>query len=270
MIDDPKFQALKSLLLSLQKVAVAFSGGLDSTFLLTVAAETMGDHIIAFTMNTPYIPDWEVREATNICRHLHIKHVVFDSGIPDTILNNPDDRCYLCKINIFGRFVEEAEKLGNYVVADGTNLDDLYDLRPGIKALKELNIVSPLKICNYTKEDIRKQARMLGIRNWNKPAYACLLTRLPHNIQINKQVLIRIEQAELFLHKLGYKESRVRIHDTGARIEINQEYISQFLSNEKRQQIIEKFHRLGFTFISLDLEGYRMGSMNIKMHKDES
>lgn len=270
MIDDPKYHALKNLLLSLQNVAVAFSGGLDSTFLLTVAGKILGDHTIAFTMNTPYIPDWEVREAADICRHLNMKHIVLESGIPETILNNPDDRCYLCKKIIFGKFKEEAEKLGNYVVVDGTNLDDLGDFRPGIKALKELNIVSPLKVCNYTKKDIRKQARIIGIRNWNKPAYACLLTRIPHDTRITKQVLDRIEQAELFLHTLGYKESRVRIHNSGARIETIPACIPEIVAEENRQQIIDKFHNLGFTFISLDMEGYRMGSMNTKKFEDES
>ncbi len=264
MTDDPKYDALKELLLSLGSVAVAYSGGLDSTFLLTVAAKTLGDHIIALTIKTPYIPDWELEEAKETCNNLKVQQFIIESEIPDSIRNNPEDRCYICKSYIFGKFIAEAGKKGDYHVVDGTNLDDIKDYRPGIKALKELNIRSPLLECSITKDDIRKFSKMLGITRWNKPAYACLLTRLPYHTEINKEELLRIEQAELFFHQMGFMESRVRSKDTTARIELNPVQFDLILKEPARQKIIDEFHKLGYHFVAIDLEGYRTGSMNIK------
>jgi uncharacterized protein len=187
-----------------------------------------------------------------------------ESEIPDSIRNNPENRCYLCKSYIFERFVTEAGKLGNYQVVDGTNLDDLNDFRPGMQALKELGIRSPLLESNITKDDIRKFSRMLGIANWSKPAYSCLLTRLPYHTEINEEELSRIEHAELFLHQMGFKESRVRSQDRTARIELNPRQFDQIMKANVRQKIADKLHKLGFRFIAIDLEGYRTGSMNIK------
>ena len=264
MTDDPKYAALKELLLSLGSVAVAYSGGLDSTFLLTVAANTLGDRMIALTVKTPYIPDWELEESKKTCNDLKVKQFIIESEIPDSIRNNPENRCYICKSYIFRKFIAEAGKKGRYHIVDGTNLDDIKDYRPGMKALKELNIRSPLLECSITKDDIRRFSKMLGITMWNKPAYACLLTRLPYHKEINKEVLLRIEQAELFLHQMGFMESRVRSQDTTARIELNPLQFGHILQEPVRQKIVDEFHKLGYHFIAIDLEGYRTGSMNIK------
>ena len=269
MIDDPKYNALTNILLSIGDIAVAFSGGLDSTFLLTVARKTVGERVIALTLKTPYIPDWEIKEAEKTCRNLHVKHHILEKKIIDTLRHNPENRCYLCKSYVFSRFKKEAEKLGKYQVVDGTNLDDMKDFRPGLTALKELGIRSPLLESNMTKDDIRKYSKLLGIREWNKPPYACLLTRIPYGTQINEKELSRIESAELFLHGLGFKESRVRSVNLSARIELNPRHFSQIVQEHVRQHIVEEFHKLGFRFISIDLEGYRTGSMNIKNRKDE-
>ena len=264
MIDDPKYNTLKEILLSLGNVAVAFSGGLDSTFLLTVARKTVGNHLVALTLKTPYIPDWEIKEAKTTCIALKVRHIILDSEIPDSIRHNPENRCYLCKSYVFDRFVAEAGRLGDYQVVDGTNLDDLKDFRPGIQALKELGIRSPLLESNITKDDIRKFSKSLGMTVWNKPAYACLLTRIPYHVKINEEELSRIEHAELFLHQMGFKESRVRSHDTTARIELNPMQFNHILKEPVRQKIVDEFRKLGFNYIAIDLEGYRTGSMNIK------
>ncbi len=264
MIDDPKYNLLKKTLLSLGDIAVAFSGGLDSTFLLTVARETLGNRVIALTIKTPYIPDWEISEAIKTCQTIHVKHFILEAGIIEPLRHNPENRCYLCKSYVFDRFINEAKKHGTYQVVDGTNLDDTKDFRPGMKALKELGIRSPLLESKISKDDIRKYSRILGITDWNKPAYACLLTRIPYDTKISEEELTRIEHAELFLHDLGFKESRVRSQDLSARIELNPEHFNQVVEERVRQKIVDEFHRLGFRFIAIDLEGYRTGSMNIK------
>jgi uncharacterized protein len=267
MIDDIKYNTLKNILLSMGNVAVAYSGGLDSTFLLTVGKETIGDRLIALTLKTPYIPQWEIEEAKKTCMGLNVQHFIIEAEIMDAIRHNPENRCYLCKSYVFARFVKEADKHGNYQIVDGTNLDDMKDYRPGMKALKELGIRSPLLESNLSKQDIRKFSKLLGITDWNKPAYACLLTRIPYNTRINEKELSRIEHAELYLHQLGFKESRVRSQDTSARIELNPEHFNRILEKHIRQQIVDEFHRLGFHFIAIDLEGYRTGSMNLKINR---
>ncbi|MBN2214667.1 MAG: ATP-dependent sacrificial sulfur transferase LarE [Bacteroidales bacterium] len=264
MIDDPKYHALQGLLLSFGSIAVAFSGGLDSTFLLTVGRKTLGDRIIALTLRAPYIPGRETEESRKICVDLKVKHIILESEIPDPIRYNPENRCYLCKSYIFERFVAEAGRLGDYQVVDGTNLDDTGDYRPGMKALKELGIRSPLLECNITKDDIRRFSKLLGLKNWDKPANACLLTRIPYHTEINEEELSGIENAELFLHQMGFRTSRVRSQGSTARIEINPVQFDHLLKQPVRQKIIDKFHELGFHFIAVDLEGYRTGSMNIK------
>ena len=264
MIDDSKYNTLIKILLSMGDIAVAFSGGLDSTFLLTAARKTVGKRVIALTLKTPYIPDWEIKEAVKTCRAIHVKHLILEAEIIDALRHNPENRCYLCKSYVFNRFIKEADKLGEYQVVDGTNLDDMKDFRPGMKALKELGIRSPLLESNMTKDDIRKYSKMLDITEWNKPPYACLLTRIPYDTLINEEELSRIEHAELFLHHLGFKESRVRSQDLSARIELNPEHFKKVLEKHIRQKIVNEFHKIGFHFISIDLEGYRTGSMNLK------
>jgi uncharacterized protein len=269
MIDDPKYNTLTEILSSMGDIAVAFSGGLDSTFLLTVARQTVGERVIALTLKTPYIPDWEIKEAEKTCRNIRVRHIILQEQVIDALRNNPENRCYLCKSYVFDRFIKEVSKLGDYRIVDGTNMDDMKDFRPGMKALQELGIRSPLLESKITKDDIRKYSKLLGISDWNKPPYACLLTRIPYDTQINNEELSRIENAELFLHDLGFKESRVRSQNLSARIEVNPDHLIRIMEKQIRQKIVKAFHQLGFRFIAIDLEGYRTGSMNTKNTKDE-
>ncbi len=263
MITDAKYSSLIEYLKNLQKLAVAFSGGLDSSFLLRVSKEALGDNVVAFTIKTPYIPYWEIEEAKEICKLFKIRHIVLNAGIIKSIHNNPGDRCYLCKSYIFSHFKKEAKQLGFNYVCDGTNVDDLEDYRPGLKALKELEILSPLLENKITKKEIRKYSKELGLPNWDKPAYACLLTRVPYNKEIEADELERIEKAEIFLHGLGFYGARVRCHGFLARIEVNKIQFPTLIENNTREKIIEELKCIGFRYITIDLEGYRMGSMNL-------
>ncbi len=262
--NNKKYIKLIKYLKNLERVAVAFSGGVDSTFLLSVAREALSDNVVAFTVRSPYIPDWEIKEARQIANKLSAKHMVFETEISDSILDNPENRCYLCKKFIFTKLVSEAGKLNINYVIEGTNSDDTGDFRPGIQALRELGIKSPLLENNITKEDIRYFSRLLNLETWDKPAYACLLTRIPYNTRISMEELRRIEQAEVFLMTLGFKGVRVRSHNNLARIELNKDRIADIFKNSIRDKIVNKFKDIGYTYITIDIEGYRTGSMNLK------
>ncbi len=261
--NNKKYITLINYLKNLERVAVAFSGGVDSTFLLSAAREALSDNVVAFTVRSPYIPDWEIKEARQIANKLSAKHMVFETEISDSILDNPENRCYLCKKYIFTRLVSEAGKLNINYVIEGTNSDDTGDFRPGIQALRELGIKSPLLENNITKEDVRYFSRLLNLETWDKPAYACLLTRIPYNNRIRREELRRIENAEVFLMTLGFKGVRVRSHNNLARIELNKDRIAEIFKNSTRDKIVNKFKDIGYTYITIDIEGYRTGSMNL-------
>ena len=261
-INSEKYNRLIEYLQKLEKVAVAFSGGVDSTFLLAAARNALSANVTAFTVRSPYIPDWEINEAKQIADKLAVKHIIFETGLNDSILHNPDNRCYLCKRFIFTKLISEAGKLGINHVIEGTNCDDTKDFRPGIKALRELGIISPLLENNITKADIRNFSKLLNLPTWNKPAYACLLTRIPYNTEIKEEELRRIENAEVFLMKLGFKGVRVRSHNNLARIELNKTLLADIFKNNVREKIVSKLKSIGFTYITIDIEGYRTGSMN--------
>ncbi len=261
--NNKKYITLINYLKNLERVAVAFSGGVDSTFLLSAAREALSDNVVAFTVRSPYIPDWEIKEARQIANKLSAKHMVFETEISDSILDNPENRCYLCKKYIFTRLVSEAGKLNINYVIEGTNSDDTGDFRPGIQALRELGIKSPLLENNITKEDVRYFSRLLKLETWDKPAYACLLTRIPYNNRIRREELRRIENAEVFLMTLGFKGVRVRSHNNLARIELNKDMIAEIFKNSTRDKIVNKFKDIGYTYITIDIEGYRTGSMNL-------
>ncbi len=267
LIKNKKYIKLKEYLEGLKKAAVAFSGGTDSTFLLAVARDTLADNVIAFTVRSPYIPDWEIEEARQIAGRLSVKHMVFETVLNDSIINNPPNRCYLCKRFIFSKLKDEAKKLGINHVIEGTNADDTQDYRPGIKALKELNIKSPLLENNITKTDVRYFSKLMNLPTWNKPAYACLLTRIPYNTEIKEEELRRIEHAEVFLMGLGFRGVRVRSHDKLVRIELDKSRITDILNDSIREKVVSKLKSMGFEYITIDIEGYRTGSMNIKNNK---
>jgi uncharacterized protein len=257
-----KYDGLISYLEKLDHLAVAFSGGVDSVFLLHAASEALGKHVLALTINSPYIPDWEIAEAKKITASKGIDHQVIDVPVPEQIKNNPEDRCYLCKTFLFTLLKEFARQRGFTKLADGTNYDDTKDHRPGMKALRELHVMSPLLENNFTKNDIREASREMGLYTWEKPAYACLLTRIPYNTGIEEETLRRIEKAETYLIGLGIRAVRVRIHGDLARIETEPRYIEKIFNEGHIQSISRQLRRYGFKYVTLDLDGYRTGGIS--------
>lgn len=255
-----KYAALQKSLLMLDKVAVAFSGGVDSTFLLKAVKES-GIPLLAVSVRTPYIPEFEMMEAADFCRKEGIPHRILEMPIPESVQHNPPNRCYLCKHELFTKIFKTAEKENFHVLLDGSNADDRPEERPGMRALSELQVISPLKEVGLDKDEIRALAREKGLPIWDKPAYSCLMTRLPHDVEVREEDLRRIEKAEGFLHSKGYRQVRVRLHQSRARIEIPPEHIAELAGPEVRKEIIEHFVSLGFTGVSLDLSGYQAGNM---------
>ena len=254
---DPKYRQLISYLTDLGDAAVAFSGGVDSTFLLNAAYDALGNKVIALTVKSPYIPDWEIAEAIDYAGKLGVKHLIIEAPLTREIMHNPENRCYLCKRFIFKKLRDIAVQKGFKNLVDGTNSDDSSDTRPGMKALKELNVLSPLKENGFGKQDIRRLSRMLGLPTWEKPAYACLLTRIPYNTAVEDVILRRIENAEKFLIDLGIKAVRVRAHGDIARIEVDPSLIKKVIEKKLFNTINEQLKSLGFKYVTLDLEGYR-------------
>lgn len=249
------------------EILVAFSGGVDSSFLIYILKMFSEAKVSAITIITPYIPDWEVNEARSFCKSLKIEHEVIELPIHKSVRTNPPNRCYLCKSILFGHIKKYAAKKGFNIIADGSNADDKKDYRPGMKALKELAVRSPLLEFSFSKEEIRKQLRSYDLEIWDKPAYACLLTRIPYNTKIEDRDLKIIDEGERLLHNLGLRGARVRLHNNIARIELNPGYFTKIIEEKIRRKIIRSFKERGVEFISLDLEGYRMGSMNLNKTK---
>jgi uncharacterized protein len=257
-----KSSKLDTILKDLNSFVVAFSGGVDSTFLLHRAHKVRKSAIVAITIRTPYIPSREIDEAAEFTRSFGIKHKIIDIPFPEMIRNNPIDRCYLCKKAIFTDLLSFAKKNNYQYVIDGTNADDTGDFRPGIKALNELGIRSPLLEAGLTKKDIRELSREEDLDIWDKPAMACLLTRIPYDTEISQGTLQLVEEAENMLFELGYPGTRVRIHGDLARIECLPGYIEKIIHNPDKEHIISDLKKIGFRYVSLDLEGYRTGSSN--------
>lgn len=264
-----KYDRLAGILRDTGGLAVAFSGGVDSVYLLHAAHEVLGSKVIAMTINSSYIPDWEIEEARKIAGEIGIQHHVIDVPVPDQVLNNPRDRCYLCKTFLFTMLIEFARGKGYTYVADGSNADDTREHRPGMKALKELGIISPLLQAGLSKSDIRTLSKDAGLQTWNKPAYACLLTRIPYDTRISSDLLRRIEHAETYLIGLGLRAVRVRTHDNLARIETEPHYIEKIYRDKLMGPIARQLKRYGFSYVTLDLEGYRTGGIEeILKNKD--
>jgi len=262
-----KYQKLKETLQQLGSVAVAFSSGVDSTFLLDVAHEVLGAQAVAFTAASPFVPQRDVDEAAAFCRLKHIEHVIvpFDTLAIPGVPANPTDRCYLCKHALFSHMVELAKKHHLAAVVDGSNLDDDGDYRPGRRALKELGIVSPLHAAGLTKADIRALSKERGLATWGKPSFACLASRFAYGETLTKEALDRVNRAEEFLMAKGFRQLRVRVHDdaTLARIELLPKDIGRFTQTTGLREETETFFRaLGFRYTALDLRGFRSGSMN--------
>ena len=263
---DEKYAALKTALAAYGKLGIAFSGGVDSTLLLKVAREVLGDNAVALTANLSAVPAFERREAAEFCAAEGIRQIVckLDAlAVPEFAANAPD-RCYHCKLAVLSALKSAAGEIGILQIAEGTNLDDLGDYRPGRKAVLELVVVSPLLDAGLTKADIRALSARLGLPTWDKPAYACLASRIPSGEAITEEKLRRVENAEAFLMEKGFRQLRVRAHGELARIEVPPEDIDALARREMRQELTERLQSIGFRYVTLDLAGYNTGSMNPK------
>lgn len=262
MRENKKITKLRGLFNKEDKILVAFSGGVDSSFLLYLLTSYTDAQIAAVTIKTPYIPQWELEEAGSFCKSNSIEHFIIEMGIHNSVIMNPEDRCYKCKSVLFTKIKEAADSRGFDIIADGSNADDINDYRPGMRALKEMSIRSPLLECGITKAEIRGFLKESGHEIWNKPAYACLLTRIPHNTRIKIEDLQIIEKAERFLHTEGFPGTRIRLHNNLFRIETNPDNFDRLMNPAKRERIIRNLKKHGIEYITLDLDGYRTGSMN--------
>ncbi len=259
-----KYDKLKEYLLSLESVAVAFSGGVDSTFLLKAAHDIMGDKAIAVTAKSKVFPEREMKEAEAFCKEEGIRQIVFNlnqleiEGFKD----NPHDRCYICKRELMSKIKTIAEENSLNYAAEGSNIDDLGDYRPGLQAVSELGIKSPLRYAGLNKAEIRELSKMMDLKTYDKPSFACLASRFPYGEKITGEKLKMIDKAEQLLLNLGFNQIRVRIQGKTARIEACENDFPRLFEKETRDKIISEFKEYGFTYISADLQGYRTGSMN--------
>ena len=266
-------QKLKSLQRQIKdcgSMVIAFSGGVDSTFLLKVAADILGDHVIAVTARSSTYPDREYREAESFAKGLGARHIVITSEELeiDGFAENPVNRCYYCKQELFQKVKEIAKQHGISHVADGSNLDDLGDYRPGLKAVEELAVISPLRDAGMGKEDIRVLSKEIGLPTWNKQSFACLASRFPYGQKITRETLSMVDQAEQYLLDLGFRQVRVRHHENLARIEVGSEERSRFFQEEILDRVSKQLKAIGYQYVTLDMSGYRTGSMNEVLGKD--
>ncbi len=246
-----KLVKLKDYIKNLNSVAVAFSAGVDSTFLLKTAHEVLNDNVIALSANSPLFPKRELILARDFCKKNNIRHIIVDFDIED-IKHNPLNRCYICKKRIFSKFLKLAQENKIQYVLEGTNFDDINDFRPGLQAIRELGIKSPLLEIGFTKDEIRL------ISNNQKSSFACLASRFEYGQEITKEMLEAVEKAEDILYNAHFKQFRVRVHSKIARIEVLSEDFNKLIE----LNLYSRFKKLGFDYVTMDLKGYRTGSMN--------
>lgn len=263
MIND-KVKNLKENLISRKRIAIAFSGGVDSTLLLRLAHDALKEGVLAITACSAAVPRRELAEAEAFCRQEGIRQVIFDAdGLQaECFAQNPPNRCYHCKKAMFTRILEIAGEYGIDCVAEGSNMDDMEDFRPGLAAVQELGIISPLKEAGLYKEEIRALSGELGLATADKPSYACLASRFVYGEPITREKLAMVEAAEDFLISCGFTQMRVRVHGTLARIEVLPEEIVRLAEPKLRGAVEAKLRDCGFAYVAMDMKGYRSGSMN--------
>jgi uncharacterized protein len=267
---NKKYDALKQYLASLRGVAVAFSGGVDSTFLVKTAHDVLGDRAIAVTARSCSFPERELKEAAAFCTSEGIKHVICDSEELDIegFSKNPVNRCYLCKNELFTKIWDIARENGLENVAEGSNMDDNGDYRPGLIAVAEQGVLSPLRHAELYKQEIRDLSKELGLATWDKPSFACLSSRFPYGESITKERLTAVDKAEQYLLDIGLRQVRVRHHGDVARIETDEDSLSRLMQKDTREGVYDRFKEFGFKFVAVDLLGYRTGSMNEQLTVD--
>jgi uncharacterized protein len=254
---NAKYKELLNCIAKKGKVAVAFSGGVDSSFLCYAAYKALGKNAIAFTIVSPMLSKSELFDAKKVVAQTGIEHIIIEEKIiGEEVAKNPRDRCYLCKKEGLGKIMQVAKERGIDAILDGTNIDDENDYRPGLKALLELGIFSPLREVGLSKAEIRELSRLANIPIWNKPAFACLASRIPYGQKITKELLFKIEAGEEVLHSFGFELFRLRVHDDIARIEVAKSERSKFFSEQTLDEISKKIKGIGFAFITMELEGY--------------
>ena len=259
-----KLNDTKEYLKSLESVAVAFSGGVDSTFLLKTAHDELGEKCIAITAKSCSFPKRELDEAKAFCKSEGIRHIVVESEELDIdgFRQNPKNRCYLCKKELFEKIGDVARQNNIDAIVEGSNLDDNGDYRPGLQAVAELGVKSPLRKCNLSKDDIRALSKDMELSTWDKQSFACLSSRFVYGETISEEKLSMVDKAEQLLLDMGFHQVRVRIHGTIARIEVLPEEFTKLIEEKIREDIVKSFKKYGFTYVAMDLTGYRTGSMN--------